>query len=263
MPEYDRNGFLHGDIDKWIEKTAAKHEVVVTMAQEANRLCHDFLSGRDANARGPTAFVATLLFARMLELFQAVVLLTLRGMTGASPVVFRSFIEAHFHFDALIADPTYLDKYLDNWHVQRLRMAKAIAKTKGEGLEELRSVFTDEKLAELKKLDAESASETMSVREVAELGGNEGTYHTAYALLSNQTHVNSLALERYIEDNAPSSASTIRYGPDDSEVVRQIGLTTLTLLAAYEELAKLFDERIADQKHDLAARAQEMLGVST
>ena len=95
MTEFDSNGFMSGRIELWVKCTRAKHDGIVSVADETNRLCHDFLSGRDAKSHGPKAFVAALLFARMLELFQGVVLLTLRGMPGVSSVVFRSFVEAH------------------------------------------------------------------------------------------------------------------------------------------------------------------------
>ena len=258
MATFDHDGFLHGEIESWVMRTRVTHQEIISVAEEANRLFHDFLSGRDANTHGPKAFVESLLFARMLELLQAVVILTTRGMTGSSSVVFRSFIEAHFHFDAILKSDKYLDEYIDNWNAQRLRIGKAIAGTKGKDLEELRRIVSKEKLEELKRLDDESASVPSSVRRVAELGDNDGTYHTAYALLCNEAHVNSWALESYLSDDSSGSRS-IRYGPNDSEIVRQIGLATHTLLDAYEALAGLFDEKVTEDKYRLSEKVEKLL----
>lgn len=262
METFDQNGFLHGDIESWVAHTRARHKEVISIAEEANRVFHGFLSDRDANTHGTKAFVQSLLFARMLELFQALVILTTRGMVGASSVVFRSFVEAHFHFDAILQNDEYLEEYIDNWHAQRLRLAKAIANSKGKDLEELRIIFTNEKVEELKRLDDESASGSLSVRRVAELGGNEGTYHTAYALLCNQAHVNSWALESYLSDGSFES-NPIRYGPNDSEVVRQIGLAILTLLESYEALARLFGEGVHEDTRKMSKKVKKQLNLET
>lgn len=258
MISFDENGFLSGAIQEWARTNRETYEKVVRVAEEINRLCHEFLSGRIANTQDTRTFVALLLFARMLELYQALILLNLKGMTGASSVVFRSHIEAHFHFDAIFADETYVEKYIDYFHVQRLRMANAIRKSTEDSLSDLRSVFSSEKLAELKKLEEESAAEPLSIRKVAEIGGNEGTYHTAYALLSNEVHVNSLALEKYLENGASENIN-IKYGPDDSELVRQLALTGMVMLSAYEKLATSLGEDVSNRKSELSESLRRFL----
>ncbi len=197
----------------------------------------------------------------MLELYQAIILLNVRGMTGASSAAFRSHIEAHFHFDAILADEAYLAQYIDNFHGGRLRIAKSLSSSSGGELEELRRIFTEEKLAELEQLKNESAAKNVSVRRVAEIGGNSGTYHTAYALLSNDAHVNSWALEKYLEDDESHSIA-VKYGPDDSEIVRQLGLTGTVMLEAYENLAKLFGEDVKACKDKLYGRMTRLLGAN-
>lgn len=258
MISFDENGFLFGAIQEWAQTNRERHEEVVRVAEEINRLCHEFLSGRIVNTQDTRTFVALLLFARMLELNQALILLNLRGMTGATSVVFRSHIEAHFHFDAIFADETYVEKYIDYFHEQRLRMAKGIRNSKDDNLSDLRGGFSTEKLAALKKLKEESAAEFLSVRKVAEIGGNEGIYHTAYKLLSNEVHVNSVALEKYLEDGASENIN-IRYGPDDSELVRQIALTGMIMLSAYDKLSSSLGESVSNRKRELSESLRQFV----
>ncbi len=258
MPTIDENGFLAGTISAWVERTREAHAEVIETAEAINRLCHELLSDRKIDTCETKVFVLSLLFARMLELYQAIILLNVRGMTGAGSVVFRSHIEAHFHFDAILADDTYLDQYIDNFHAQRLRMAKSLSSSESEELEELRRFFTDQKLTELEQLKEDSDVKNVTVRKVAEIGENASTYHVAYALLSNQAHVNSWALERYLEDKE-SDNMAVKYGPDDSEFVRQIGLTGTVMLEAYKNLANLFGEDVEACMDELSKRIARLL----
>jgi len=156
------------------------------------------------------------------------------------------------------ADETYVEKYIAYFHVQKLRMANAIRKSTGDSLSDLRSVFSSEKLTELKKLEGESAAEPLSVRKVAEIGGNEGIYHTAYALLSNEVHVNSLALEKYLENGASENIN-VKYGPDDSELVGQLTLSGMVMLSAYEMLATSLGDDVSNRKSELSESLRRFL----
>jgi hypothetical protein len=258
MSTIDENGFLHGAISEWVEATRTVHKDTFETAESINRLCHEFLSDRKIDLSETKTFVLSLIFARMLELYQANILLNARGMTGAGSVVFRSHIEAHFHFDAILKNDAYLDQYIDNFHIQRRHVAKSLASSKDEGLEELRSLFTEEKLKELDELMRNSFAKKLSIRKVAELGGNAGTYHVAYSFLSNDTHVNSWALEKYLDKDTAATAS-IRYGPVDTEVVRQLGLIGIVMLEAYEKLAGLLNEEVDARKGELAIRVKRLL----
>jgi hypothetical protein len=236
---FDENGFLGGRIDVWKRRHRSVNRDLLKMAESLNRECHAFFLGHAIGTFESFRLTGFVLFARMLELYQGVLLLVDRGSRSGTRILFRSFLEAYFHFSAIHKDPAYLAEYLEQFEVDRKSLVKRIHKTEDKGMENLRRPITPELIAEVESIRVSR----MSVENVAKRGGNYNIYLTAYALLSRSVHSSAGDLEDHLAiDEESKDVVAFRYGPTDAETIRAVGLAGITLSEVLRDIAKDFGE---------------------
>jgi hypothetical protein len=261
MPVLDEDGFLQGAVANWIYENRTRFQGFVNDAEALNRICHEFMIGRSIALDNPRQLVVSVLFVRMIELYQSVLLLTFRGMRSASAVCFRALIEAYFHFEAIRNDESYLNEFLDQFHVDRVRVASGIARSESEGLAELRDHFTTERLQAAKRDKEAAGAKKLTTEAAAKRGGTEGIYRTAYALLSAEVHTSARSLESHLVwDDESESISGLRYGPDEGNYAKQVGLSIVLLSGAFEEVCRVFEEPCSSIVHEIKDRQHARLG---
>lgn len=239
MSVLDENGFLSGRIDAWISQHRANHNDLLTLAEALNRESHAFLHGRAVTISDINRLTSIVLFARMMELYQAVLLVVDRGSRSGTRVLFRAFLEAFFHFAAIHKDSSYLEEYLDQFENERKSLINRIRKTDDPALEDLRRPIDDSLIAELQNIEVRR----VNIEEVARRGGCHNIYVTAYALLSRSVHSSAGDLEAHLAlNNERNNIVGFRYGPTDEETVRTVGLAGMTLADVLKEVSKDFDE---------------------
>lgn len=254
MTPYDENGFLGGRIESWIEANRESHRGIIDRAQELNRDCHRFLDGRSLDLDNEKQIVTCVLFARMVELYQAIVMVAERGMTSPSRILLRSLIEAFFHFSAIHKDPDYLKEYLNQFQIKRKRLVNSIRNSSLPELGNLRQTITDDLVAEIKQAIEEEKVKEITVKDSAERAGLLGIYKTAYSILSSAVHTSAVDLESHLSYNEDTKEiEALIYGPSQNEVARSICLSSLAVAEALEKVSGIFDE---DRK-DLCASHTE------
>lgn len=261
MTILDDDGFLQGLVDRWVREHRTSYQAFVSDAETLNRICHRFLSGRSIALGNPHQLVVSVLFVRMLELYQSVLLLTFRGMRSASAISFRALIDAYFHFEAIRNDESYLDEFLNQFYVDRHRIASGIANSESESLTELRRCFTVERAKSAKRDMKTANAKNITTEMAAKRGGSEGIYRTAYALLSEEVHTSARSLESHLlwEDGS-QSISGFRYGPDECNYGKQVGLSIVLMSNAFEEVCRVFKEECASDILKIRDRQYERLG---
>jgi Family of unknown function (DUF5677) len=243
MPSYDENGFLNGRIDSWIEENQAAHRDILDRANELNRDCHRFLDGRSIDSSDERQIVTCVLFARMVELYQSIIIVSERGMTTPSRILFRSFIEAFFHFSAIHKDSDYLKEYLDQLHIKRKRLTNSLRNSSSPELEGLRQSIDDQLVAEIKQAIEEDEIKEIKVKDSAERAGLLDIYKTVYAVLSSAVHTSASDLESHICFNKDTKEiEAFKYGPSVQETARAICLSGLWIAKALEIVSGIFDE---------------------
>lgn len=260
MPTLDEDGFLRGSIEEWMAERRANKQGLINYPERLTRICHEFLSRRTVELDNSRQLVVAVLFARMMELYQSVLLLTYRGMRAASAVSFRALIEAYFHFEAILSDQGYLDEFLGQFHVDRHRLGSGIARSESESLAELRKYFTGERIRATKR-DMEAAGAKKITTEAAAIrGGNEGIYRTAYTLLGAEVHTSAISLESHLVwDDEAQRVTGLRYGPDECNFARYLGLSIVLLSGVLEEAWEVFEERRPSEAREIKERQNEEL----
>lgn len=247
MTEYDENGFLSGRIETWIKEYQESNREILNRAQELNRDCHHFLDGRSIDLNDQKQAVSCVLFARILELYQAIIVVAQRGMIAPTQIMFRSFLEAMFHFFAIQKDPKYLDEYLDQFHIQRKKLVNKVHKSNSPQLDGLRQAIDDQLLEEIKQSVEELGIKPISIEDVAKRAECHDIYLIVYPLLCRAVHTSASALDSHVRFNKDTQEiEGFIYGPSPIETVRVIGLGGLWLAEALGEVSKLFEEDRSD-----------------
>jgi hypothetical protein len=243
MVAYDENGFLGGLIQEWIETHRKSYGPVFVLAQELNRECHRFLDGRRVDPKSKLQVTTSVLFARMVELYQAIVVVIDRGMVTPGRIIFRVFLEAFFHFFAIHRDSEYLNEYLNQFHVQRKTMVNRIRNSTSPHLEELRRPIDINLVAEIRQTLDEKGVRKVSIEEVARKADLHDIYVTVYEVLSRAVHSSASDLESHLDYNTEKETiQGFRYGPSSEETARVVCLAGLAMAEALEQMFSNFGE---------------------
>jgi len=239
VAKYDENGFLGGKIQEWIEVHRRTHGPAFLQAQQLNRENHRFIDGRNINVSDTYQLTTTVLFVRLMELYQGVMVVADRGMAAPTRILFRAFLEAFFHFAAIHKDPKYLDDYQDQFERQRKTLVNRIRHSNNPELEDLRKPIDARLIAEIDQIDVRQ----VSIEEVARRAGQHNTYLTAYAILSRAVHSCASDLEAYLDyDKGDQKIVSFRYGPTDAETLRTLCLAGMTMAEALKGISLDFAE---------------------
>lgn len=243
MTTIDENGFLDGRIQFWIDSQRASHREILERAQELNRDCHRFLDGRAVNLGDGKQIATSVLFARVVELYQSIILASERGMGATTRVLSRAFLEACFHFFAIQRDSKYLNDYLNQFLIQKRKLLRRIRRSKSPQMESLRQAATDQLLADTEKAIQEKGAREITIEAVAKRAEMLDTYFTAYAILSHAVHTGASDIDHHIRINDETKETEgFKYGPSEEETVRAICLSGMTLAEALELASHTFGE---------------------
>lgn len=247
MTSYDENGFLSGRIESWVKEHQDSHQDILNHAQQLNRDCHRFLSGRSLDLDDEKQVVSCVLFVRMLELYQAIIVVAQRGMTAPTQIMFRSFIEADFHFFAIQRDPDYLKEYFDQFHIHRQKLVNKLRKSTSTLLGSFREVIDENLIEEIRQLIDEVGAKPITIEEVAKRAGQHEIYLTVYDTLSRAVHTSVSALNSYVRFNKDTKEiKGFIYGPSSEETASAICVSGLWLAEALGEVSNLFGEDLKD-----------------
>lgn len=239
MTLYDENGFLDGKIFDWIQQHRESQKSVFGLAHQLNRESHVFIDGRAVITSDTYKLTSLVLFVRLLELYQGVLLTVDRGMRAPTRIAFRVFLEAFFHFAAIHKDPAYLKDYLDQFDYQKKALINRIRRTTDKNLEDLRKPITADLIQTIDKIDVRR----ISIEDVARRAGWHNAYVTAYAMLSGAVHSSAADLEAHLEYDAKEQrVIAFRYGPTEEETLRTVCLLGVTMAEALKQISKDFAE---------------------
>ena len=251
---YDENGFLHGRIEHWVKEHRETFSGVFAEAEALNRRCHEFLDGRSVALDNERQLLTSVLFARILELYQGAILLAERGLSTSVRIQFRAFLEAFFHHAAIHIDPGYLDDYLNQFHIQRQKFVNRIRQTSSSRLKDLRQKLDEVIVAKIAKIVKDEGAQRISIEDVARRAQLHDIYVTVYEVLSRAVHTSATDLESPLQLSKNSDEIVgFLYGPSSNETRRVICLMGMALSEALEQVSRTFGE----DRNKLCSRHKE------
>jgi hypothetical protein len=240
MP-FKENGFLGKEAGKMAIQIYERNKDFFELCYKINRFAEKIKFKFEVHNQDGQEIIAACLFMKMLEGFQASIILTNRGFAQDTRVVIRTMLEALFLLKTCCEDKEFVVQYINSDEKMRLKWMNIAHNSSFESMHPLKEYATEERRAELKdKIDSENIREIIT-EEIAKKAGLHELY-SAYRLFSSSTHVSPRSLEdTYIAINENGEISALIHEPTDKDA--EIYLITLSecLLIGLKSMCLLFE----------------------
>src|SRR2546428_7440536 len=234
--------FLSSELDAWARQHRATNLDVFNRCEELNRDAYALLGRLDVHTQDIRDITVSCLFARSLEIYQALILIVSRGMLAPAQLLQRALLEAMFTIVAVAKDDVTLQRYIDDdkWH--QLNLARAVRKTTSPDLERLRAQVTDEMVASFEAAAKAADVKPLKTDELASLAGFHDWYVVIYKPLTGPVHSKVRDLQRYAVVDEKGELQSLQLLPSDRDtrpILATAGRVLLNVLAAIDARFKI------------------------
>ena len=253
-----KNGFLGEEIKAVISDIRSVHSDLFNLCDDLNRLCHATLFKIDAHSEEPQELLVVTLFLRIKSSFQAVVILTERGMIPQAKVVLRSILEALFTQCALSKKPELCDRYMQADQIKRLKQINKFRMLKNGLPKEANESDILNLQKELKEDIEKRQIKKLSVEEWAREAEQHDIYLSAYTVLCDPVHTSVKELERYLvlDDN---EIKELKWGPDTDDIEIVLSANIEFMLVSLKATCDLFKIDKEKDINDLHGKLKELI----
>jgi hypothetical protein len=230
------------------------YKLWLEFAEDLNRLGWDMLENHERPTTDNQRLMISVLFIRAHQSFQAAIILVEKGMLADARVGLRSAVEGAIALNVLANDAAF-DRQLIEAHLYNQRKtANVVLNTP-----EYRSTYSAADIALMEATVKEvTDKETAAGHEFRDIiwatvaaKHCKDLYDLLYRSLSNDgTHTNVNAIHRFLEFDASSRLTGLRFGPSTHDLVEVLRMACLMFIWAAEPFARAhasqFQPRIAD-----------------
>ena len=107
-----RNGFLGRFYSKDYKHIYRQYKIFYKLFEDLNRFCHDVLGSIKPHRNNNQEIILSILFIKILTIFQGISLLTRKGMVNEAQILLRSMHEAIFIASAISKDNDFIERYI-------------------------------------------------------------------------------------------------------------------------------------------------------
>lgn len=200
MTNIETDGFLS---DEAIEGRAVfreRFQDVFAMAEDMNRVALRKLGGAKLSGIDDGSFVIYLLAIRIIESYEAIIILMERGMLAPAKLVIRPLLEALFTLVAVEKNKGLVSKYFDTQNKAHFELLRSSTQWRDEALKKIfKEANLEAKYIEKKKELKENPPNTFGPIDWAKAADFEDFYHVYYVQYASYTHSNLSALEDHLD----------------------------------------------------------------
>lgn len=211
-----------------------KHKDVFELVADVNMYANDVASKTKIDSDNVQELVAGCLYARILNGFDAFVILAQMGLESDSKIILRTLLEILFLMGAICKDEEYAIKYIKNEKANQLTYANVI-------LSDLENIFDKTRLDEIKQRKAilrkeidEDCIAFFTIENLAKYAGLNPIYQTAYRILSKDVHILPSTLECYLKRDEDNDLKCLDLGPKSESIRNNICAAIGALLHAID-----------------------------
>lgn len=251
----DKKGFLGEQIHEFSRDIINNNKELFDLCFDFNQFAHEVKYRFQFHSEDERAIIAACLFIRILNGFQAVVILAKYGLPIESNMVLRNLFQTLCILKLVVKNEEFHRKYISTDLVQRRRLFNVAREISDPVFDELRN-DAHEYIKELSNEIEEREAEEYSVEKLAELANWKLFYNTFYRLLSADTHTSPRSIEEYIALDEENIIRSIKWGPND-EGINQTLFTAIDFLRMASGLTiEFFDVEGLERLQGLYTREQ-------
>lgn len=235
---------LGSTIRPWLQQYRDCFGEALDKSKALARTGLSILTGLEIHVDSLRQVVVSALLARCLEHYEAVVLLTDRGMLVPAQVALRALIEALFTLGALAKDDTTLDSYVQEDLIQRRKLTKKLREVADPRFNKhIDPQLETELEAEIKKVGASE----LNTKSLAERAGLKDWYLVAYALLTGPAHTKIRDLHDYLQFERGTIVG-FSFQRCDVDLAGTLSAAGIAFVLALDYVTAEFGRGLADQR---------------
>jgi len=255
----DETGFLSPEIEEWIKKHRTQFEEYFVLCNKLNNLGQRAMLDISIHDKdGPEIILGCLLIRAMGD-FQAVILLSERGMIPQAKAMLRCLIEVMFGIVAISKDKNYATDFIKASIRQGMLEIEAYKKNV--------SWFTDEEKTKLKERAEQIQTEKsligeskirIRIEDTAKKAKLDKYYDSVYRGLSSSVHIDTRDLESaHISLNKEERSGEFSWGPDSKDMKMALLIACDVIFKAFDGIYKMLDTQ-EEAKKNWIARFDEL-----
>jgi len=243
----NKKGFLSEEVLTWSNVTKQKYVDTFKICNYINEFAQKLLFELNIHNRLIDELIIGAAYKRLISSYQGSIILAERGMSNEMKVVSRNLLEHTFLIFAISKNKDFARKFLLNDEIQRKKMLNKYSSLSPDikkdtihpdvvkVLEEIKTNIIDKDIKEIK---------TWQIAKEAELDDH---YNTYYSLLSLVVHPTARDFQSDYEFNASNEITTIKFGPNDSDIEKVLLSNAGYILMAVNQIKYLFKISIEDE----------------
>lgn len=239
MSTIDSDGFLSDEAEQGRQSVLNGYGGAFSGARQLNQKAMALLSDLHWNDEANVIIAA--LFVRIVETYQAAILLLERSMVTQARMLLRTLLDALFSMAAICRHPELVNSYVAQHYASVLKALEAAQRWKQKTLRGGR--LDPPKIAKLialnkAKLKATPAK-TLKVWQWAEKADLSDFYNAFYVENSSAVHSDCWALNNHVE-NTPDQSVQVHFGPSDAGLYHALRSCATALLTAMEAVGQAY-----------------------
>ena len=217
------------------------HALLRKMIDFAETLKDELLPSSQQTPEQRQRMIAFIVFIRLLEIVEALVILAAYGIKEELKSLFRIFLDAYFILANCCNDPSFIPVYFRTDEAARLKLAYVAEKYQQSELFKLVNEYATKEMKN--ELDAEikrEKNEAFNSYQFAQNVGCEAIYDSMYRIASAAVHTTPRCLEDYVDADAEGNITVVNHGPDGDITDGVMRDTCLFFLKCLRGLCELF-----------------------
>lgn len=195
------------------------------------------------NTKDSHQILSAILYKRISTSFQAIIILSERGMLTEALTQRRGMLEALFVLGALWQKPEIVEDYINNDILRRRDIYLNIQKSSKKSREAVSNFISEDELNEIIK-DLQEKSKNIKYLSVKKYSCEAKLYDlflTDYSILSEAAHHVTKDLERHIEIDDKDEIKSLIWGPENCKPVEILFPSVDHMLKAIHIVGNIFN----------------------
>ena len=245
---YEEQAFLGDETPKIRELTRKAYAHVFTKCEEVNGLALCVRNAIQLDYDNQLHIVSICLLQRIIDSFQAVVILMEIGIEADCNTIMRCSLETMLILRKLTEDPGFLVKYLG---AEQLHRKKILNAAKADSENALRRAVEEKalerKLSEIMEDIRKFNLEDIRIEQLARDVGLNDWYQLTYRFLSSDAHSLPSSLVKYVRFDKDLNVSMFDFNPKTDNTKTVLISHCALLLIALDSVEKIFHSGLAKE----------------
>lgn len=196
---FEKDGFLSEEVSDLTTGIDSLYPGLWALACEINEFAMKLQYALEIQIGVVSELMGAPLFSRVLSHYQALLILSKRGMLDQAYVLLRVLTEALFQLSAIANDTNFAIEYVRHEEYQRKTLLSKLKRFKeSQNQNDPEILAVDSKIKEIEREIVERNIKKFPTEQVAHKAGLHGWYDTVYAHSSSYVHTSARSLESHL-----------------------------------------------------------------